>query len=188
MKFIINSLLFSKQIQSLSGVLTNNNTVPIINCFHFHLDEGVLTIRATDLETTLVSKVEVETGTVDGLKDVAVPSKLLIDILKSLDDVPLTFSVDDNNYNISITSGEGRYRLAGKNPETFPTMPEPHDTSSISLPGSLLVNAISKTAFAASNDEMRQQMSGILCEINTDALMSSATIPSPSSSRASPSP
>ena len=78
MKFIINSLLFSKQIQSLSGVLTNNNTVPIINCFHFHLDEGLLTIRATDLETTLVSKVEVETGTIDGLTDIAVPSKLLI--------------------------------------------------------------------------------------------------------------
>ena len=175
MKFIINSLLFSKQIQSLSGVLTNNNTVPIINCFHFHLDEGVLTIRATDLETTLVSKVEVETGTVDGLTDVAVPSKLLIDILKSLDDVPLTFSVDDNNYNISITSGEGRYCLAGKNPETFPTMPEPHDTSSITLPGSLLANAIGKTAFAASNDEMRQQMSGILCEINTENITFVAT-------------
>ena len=175
MKFIINSLLFSKQIQSLSGVLTNNNTVPIINCFHFHLDEGLLTIRATDLETTLVSKVEVETGTIDGLTDIAVPSKLLIDILKSLDDVPLTFSVDDTNYSISITSGEGRYRLAGKNPETFPAMPESHDTSSISLPGSLLANAIGKTAFAASNDEMRQQMSGILCEINTENITFVAT-------------
>ena len=175
MKFIINSLLFSKQIQSLSGVLTNNNTVPIINCFHFHLDEGLLTIRATDLETTLVSKVEVETGTIDGLTDIAVPSKLLIDILKSLDDVPLTFSVDDTNYSISITSGEGRYRLAGKNPETFPAMPESHDTSSITLPGSLLANAIGKTAFAASNDEMRQQMSGILCEINTENITFVAT-------------
>ncbi len=175
MKFIINSLLFSKQIQSLSGVLTNNNTVPIINCFHFHLDEGLLTIRATDLETTLVSKVEVETGTIDGLTDIAVPSKLLIDILKSLDDVPLTFSVDDTNYSISITSGEGRYRLAGKNPETFPAMPEPPDTSSITLPGSLLANAIGKTAFAASNDEMRQQMSGILCEINTENITFVAT-------------
>ena len=69
MKFIINSLLFSKQIQSLSGVLTNNNTVPIINCFLFHLDDGMLTIRATDLETTLISKIEVETGNIDGITD-----------------------------------------------------------------------------------------------------------------------
>ena len=102
MKFIINSLLFSKQIQSLSGVLTNSNTVPIINCFHFHLDEGMLTIRATDLETTLVSKIEVETGRMEGLSDIAVPSKLLLDIVKSMDDVPMTFSDDDSNFGISI--------------------------------------------------------------------------------------
>ena len=175
MKFIINSLLFSKQIQSLSGVLTNNNTVPIINCFHFHLDDGMLTIRATDLETTLVSKIEVETGNINGLTDVAVPSKLLLDIVKSLDDVPLTFSVDDTTYAISIMSGEGKYRLAGKNPETFPSMPEPRDTTSITLTSSLLVNAIGKTAFAASNDELRQQMSGILCEINTEHITFVAT-------------
>ena len=175
MKFIINSLLFSKQIQSLSGVLTNNNTVPIINCFLFHLDEGMLTIRATDLETTLVSKIEVETGNIEGLTDIAVPSKLLRDIVKSLDDVPLTFSVDDATYAISIASGEGKYRLAGKNPETFPTMPEPRDTSNITLTSSLLVNAIGKTAFAASTDELRQQMSGILCEINAENITFVAT-------------
>lgn len=175
MKFIINSLLFSKQIQSLSGVLTNNNTVPIINCFLFHLDEGMLTIRATDLETTLVSKIEVETGNIEGVTDIAVPSKLLLDIVKSLDDVPLTFTVDDTTYAISITSGEGKYRLAGKNPETFPSMPEPHDTSHIKLTSSLLVNAIGKTAFAASTDELRQQMSGILCEINTENITFVAT-------------
>ena len=175
MKFIINSLLFSKQIQSLSGVLTNNNTVPIINCFLFHLDDGMLTIRATDLETTLISKIEVETGNIDGITDIAVPSKLLLDIVKSLDDVPLTFIVDDSTYGISIISGEGKYRLAGKNPETFPSMPEPRDTTSITLTSSLLVNAISKTAFAASNDELRQQMSGILCEINTEHITFVAT-------------
>ena len=175
MKFIVNSLIFSKQIQSLSGVLTNNNTVPIINCFHFHLDEGLLTIRATDLETTLVSKVEVETGTLEGVSDIAVPSKLLLDIVKSLDDVPLTFSVNDNDFGINIASGEGKYSLAGKNPETFPSMPQPKDTSFITLPGSLLVNAISKTAFAASTDELRQQMSGIFCEINPENITFVAT-------------
>lgn len=168
MKFIINSLLFSKQIQSISGVITNNNTVPIINCFLFHLDENLLTIRATDLETTLVTKIEVESGRMEGLTDIAVPSKLLIDILKSLDDVPLTFSVDDATYGINITSGEGKYRLAGKNPETFPNMPEVRDTEVITVPGSALVNAITRTSFAASTDEMRPQMGGIFCDITPE--------------------
>ena len=175
MKFIINSLLFSKQIQSLSGVLTNSNTVPIINCFHFHLDEGMLTIRATDLETTLVSKVEVETGRMDDINDVAVPSKLLLDIIKSMDDVPMTFSVEDTTYGISITSGEGKYRIAGKSPETFPNMPEAKDTTSIKLTSSLLVSAIGKTAFAASTDEMRPQMGGIFCDLTTENITFVAT-------------
>ena len=175
MKFIINSLLFSKQIQSLSGVLTNSNTVPIINCFHFHLDEGILTIRATDLETTLVSKVEVETGRMDDINDVAVPSKLLLDIIKSMDDVPMTFSVEDTTYGISITSGEGKYRIAGKNPETFPNMPEAKDTTSIKLTSSLLVSAIGKTAFAASTDEMRPQMGGIFCDLTAENITFVAT-------------
>ena len=175
MKFIINSLLFSKQIQSLSGVLTNSNTVPIINCFHFHLDEGMLTIRATDLETTLVSKVEVETGRMDNINDVAVPSKLLLDIIKSMDDVPMTFCVEDTTYGISITSGEGKYRIAGKSPETFPNMPEAKDTTSIKLTSSLLVSAIGKTAFAASTDEMRPQMGGIFCDLTTENITFVAT-------------
>ena len=175
MKFIINSLLFSKQIQSLSGVLTNSNTVPIINCFHFHLDEGMLTIRATDLETTLVSKVEVETGRMDDINDVAVPSKLLLDIIKSMDDVPMTFSVEDTTYGISITSGEGKYRIAGKNPETFPNMPDAQNTTAIKLTSSLLVNAIGMTAFAASTDEMRPQMGGIFCDLNNENITFVAT-------------
>lgn len=168
MKFIVNSLLFSKQIQSISSVVSNSNTVPIINCFHFHLDEGMLTIRATDLETTLVTKIEVETAQMDGLADIAVPAKLLIDIIKSLDDVPLTFSVDDQDFGISITSGEGKYHLAGKNPETFPAIPEARETSSIIMSASAMISAIGKTSFAASTDEMRPQMSGILCEINAE--------------------
>lgn len=175
MKFIINSLLFSKQIQSLSGVLTNSNAVPIINCFHFHLDEGLLTIRATDLETTLVSKVEVEASRLDDITDIAVPSKLLLDIVKNLDDVPLTFSAEDNTYGISITSGEGKYRLAGNNPETFPDIPESKETTDITLSSSILVNAIGKTAFAASTDEARPQMVGIFCDINSECTTFVAT-------------
>ena len=175
MKFIINSLLFSKQIQSLSGVLTNSNTIPIINCFHFHLDEDLLTIRATDMETTLVTKLEVETGHVEGVTDIAVPSKLLLDIVKNLKDMPLSFSVDDSTYGISITSGEGKYRLAGKNAETFPAMPEARETSHMTMSSSALAYAIGKTAFAASTDEVRPQMTGIFCDIKTDNITFVAT-------------
>ena len=170
MKFIINSQVFSKNLQALSGVINNNNTVAILNCFHFRLEENVLTIRATDLETTLVSTIHLDTAKVEGISEVAVPAKILLDILKSFNDIPLTFSVNPDNYLIDIVAGEGKYHLAGQNPETYPVFKKAENTTKIVLPASVLVNAISKTSFATSNDEMRQQMSGIYCEMNSECL------------------
>ena len=106
MKFIVNSQQLLKQLQSLSGVLSSSNTMPIINCFHFHLEENNLTIKTTDLTTTLLARVAVETGAMEAAEEVAVPSRMLLDILKTFDDVPLTFEVNQNNYNIEITSGK----------------------------------------------------------------------------------
>ncbi|MBR3528712.1 MAG: DNA polymerase III subunit beta [Bacteroidales bacterium] len=175
MRFIINSQLFLKHLSALNGVITNNNTVPIVSCFHMQLDGNVLTIKATDLETTLVTTIELENAKVEGIDTIAVPAKLMIDMLKSMDDIPLNFAVDANNFGIEISSGEGKYRLAGLNAETFPSMPDMSDTVQTTLPASVLVNAINKTSFAASTDEMRQQMSGIYCELSPENITFVAT-------------
>ncbi len=175
MRFIINSQLFLKHLSALNGVITTNNTVPIVSCFHMQLDGNVLTIKATDLETTLVTTIELENAKVEGIDTIAVPAKLMIDMLKSMDDIPLNFAVDANNFGIEISSGEGKYRLAGLNAETFPSMPDMSDTVQTTLPASVLVNAINKTSFAASTDEMRQQMSGIYCELSPENITFVAT-------------
>ncbi len=175
MKFIVNSQQLLKQLQSLSGVLSSSNTMPIINCFHFHLEENDLTIKTTDLSTTLLAHVAVETGAMDASEEVAVPSRMLLDILKTFDDVPLTFDVNQANYNIEIASGKGQYHLAGMDATTYPTMPVAESTNKVMMSGSALVNAINKTVFATSNDEMHQQMSGIFCEMTPDGITFVAT-------------
>ena len=175
MKFIVNSQQLHKQLQSLSGVLSSSNTMPIIGCFHFHLEENNLTIKTTDLTTTLMARMTVETGRMEGSEEVAVPSKRLLDILKTFDDVPLTFDVDTTNFSIDIVSGQGQYRLAGMDAATYPTMPVAESTSKIEMSGAALVNAINKTVFATSNDEMHQQMSGIYCEMTPDGVTFVAT-------------
>ena len=175
MKFIVNSQQLLKQLQSLSGVLSSNNTMPIIGCFHFHLEENTLTVKSTDLSTTLVCRIEVETGRMDGAEEVAIPSKMLLEILKSFDDVPLTFGVDTKSYAVSIASGEGEYHLAGMDAETYPSMPVAEGTSMTHMSCTALVEAINKTYFATSNDEMHQQMSGIFCEMTPDGATFVAT-------------
>ena len=175
MKFIVNSQQLLRQLQSLSGVLTSNNTMPIINCFHFHLEEGGLTVKTTDLSTTLVARLEVETGHMEQAEEVAIPSKMLLDILKTFDDVPLTFDVNTSNYSIEIASGQGQYSLAGMDAATYPSMPAAEGTDTVVMGSNALVEAINKTVFATSNDEMHQQMSGIFCEMTPDGVTFVAT-------------
>lgn len=175
MKFIVNSQQLHKQLQSLSGVLSSSNTMPIIGCFHFRLEEGTLTVKTTDLSTTLMARLAVETGHIDQPEEVAVPSKMLLDILKTFDDVPLTFDVDQSNYTVDIVSGQGQYRLAGMDAATYPTMPTADVTGKVTIGSTALVDAINKTVFATSNDEMHQQMSGIYCEMTPDGVTFVAT-------------
>ena len=175
MKFIVNSQQLLKQLQSLSGVLTSNNTMPIIGCFHFHLEEQKLTVKTTDLNTTLMASLEVETSRMEQAEEVAIPSKMLLDILKTFDDVPLNFDVDQANYSITIASGQGEYKLAGMDAATYPSMPVAENTNTVVLGSTALVEAINKTVFATSNDEMHQQMSGIFCEMTPDGITFVAT-------------
>lgn len=175
MRFIINSQQFLKHLSAISGVITTNNTVPILTCFHMHLSENILTVKATDLETTMICHIELENARVENIDTVAVPAKLLLDMLKSMEDIPMNFTVDPNTYSIEISTNKGKYDIAGQSAETYPAMPEMKETIQTTMPASVLVNAINKTAFAASTDEMRQQMSGIFCDLSTESVTFVAT-------------
>jgi len=94
MKFIVSSTYLLKQLQVLGGVINNSNTLPILDNFLFELNQSKLTISASDLETTMSSIIDVES---DSEGSVAIPAKLLLDILKTFPEQPLTFIVEENN-------------------------------------------------------------------------------------------
>ena len=60
MKFIISSQLLLKQLQLISGVLNSSNTLPILDNFLFEIKAKKLTVSASDLETTITTKIDVE--------------------------------------------------------------------------------------------------------------------------------
>ena len=176
MKFIINSQIFAKELQAMSGVLANNAQVPIISCFLFSLEGKTLTIRATDLENTLISTIELEeVEVVDGCAEVAVPAKTLLEMLRAMGDESITFAVEADSFAIHVISSAGKYDISGQNPETFPAMLPKGETSTIVMPASVLVNAISKTIFATCTDDMRPAMAGVYCEITPEGTTFVAT-------------
>jgi DNA polymerase-3 subunit beta len=106
---------------------------------------------------------------------IAIPAKLLLDILKSLPEQPLTFSVDPKTYGIEISSDYGKYKLTGQNGDEFPKAPQMEGTKSLVIQSDALARAINKTLFATGNDDMRPVMSGVFFEIHEDSIRFVAT-------------
>ncbi|MDX1700726.1 MAG: DNA polymerase III subunit beta [Melioribacteraceae bacterium] len=171
MKFIVSSTYLLKQLQVLGGVINTSNTLPILDNFLFELNKSVLTVSASDLETTMSSTIDVES---DSEGSVAIPARLLLDTLKTFPEQPLTFVVEDNN-TVEISSNHGKYALAYANSEEFPKAVELDNPSSTIINGDILGTAISKTIFAAGNDDLRPVMSGVFFQFSGEGLTFVAT-------------
>ncbi|WP_299247014.1 DNA polymerase III subunit beta [uncultured Lacinutrix sp.] len=171
MKFIVSSTYLLKQLQVLGGVINSSNTLPILDNFLFDIDNNALTVSASDLETTMSSTLDIES---DSKGSVAIPARLLLDTLKTFPEQPLTFTVEENN-TVEISSNHGKYALAYADGAEFPKAVALEDPSSTTIAGHILATAISKTIFAAGNDDLRPVMSGVFFQFSTDNLTFVAT-------------
>jgi DNA polymerase-3 subunit beta len=172
MKFIISSGALLKQLQNISGVLTSNNSLPILEDFLFEISEGELTILASDLDNTIITRIKAEAQEPG---KVAIPAKMLIDSLKSFPEQPLTFIINPDSFGIEIASGYGKYKLHGHDPEEFPKIAAIEDGTSFSMDASILYSGINKTIFATGNDDLRPVMSGVLMQAGEENLTMVAT-------------
>ncbi|GJM28873.1 MAG: DNA polymerase III subunit beta [Cyclobacteriaceae bacterium] len=163
MKFIVSSSALLKQLSAINGVITTNPVVPILENFLFEIDEGQLTITASDLQTSMITSLDVEAKESGSI---AVPAKILLETLKNLPEQPVTFSIDKETYSVEINSDNGRYKLAGENATDFPKVPSVTDGDRVEVLSDILSKAISNTIFATSNDELRPAMTGVYLSLN----------------------
>ncbi len=172
MKFIVSSNALLKQLQSIGGVLNSSNTIAILDNFLFKIDKGDLTISGSDLETTMTTTIQVESKSKGS---VAIPARLLLDTLKSFPEQPLTFSVNEDNWGIEISSDYGKYKLSGQDAREYPEIPTLDSTTSTTLSSKVLSEAITKTIFATGNDDLRPVMSGVFFQFSPENVTFVAT-------------
>ena len=164
MKFIVNSSYLLKQLSYINGVITTNPVVPILENFLFEIDKNRLTVIASDLQTSMITEITVESKE---RGNIAVPARILLDTLKNLPDQPVTFSVDDTTYSIELSSDNGRYKLSGENATDFPKVPSVSNDFSAQISSEVLARAINNTIFATSNDELRPAMTGVYVNLGS---------------------
>jgi DNA polymerase III subunit beta len=168
MKFVVSSTDLLNHLTSISRVISSKSTLPILDNMLFNLSETRLTITASDLETTLITWVELENT--EGIGIFAVPAKILIDTLKEFPEQPLTFQVNNETFGIEIFSENGKFSIPGYNGEDYPDQPQidQNSTRTVQMGHDVLLSGINKTLFATADDELRPVMNGILVELTPD--------------------
>jgi DNA polymerase-3 subunit beta len=167
MKFVVSSGALLRNLQKINGVISSNTVLPILEDYLFDIKDGKLTVFATDLETSMSTEMPVEAK-----EDftIAIPAKILLEMLKSLPEQPISINFDEVTFAVDITSDNGKYKLSGENGADFPKIPIPEDTQEVAIPSAVLNAGINKTLFAVSNDELRPAMTGVFFQLDDAGL------------------
>ncbi|WP_234406663.1 DNA polymerase III subunit beta [Prolixibacter bellariivorans] len=169
MRFVVSSTELLRHLNAISRVISNKNTLPILDNFLFQLEGNTLTVTASDLETTLITTLSLENTEGDG--NIAIPAKIVIDTLKEFPEQPLTFNINMDTMAVEILSENGKFSIVGQNGTDFPQLPELGDgATSLNMPHDVLLSGINKTLFATADDELRPVMNGIYIELSEDDL------------------
>ncbi|MFH0756941.1 MAG: DNA polymerase III subunit beta [Bacteroidota bacterium] len=168
MKFVVSSMELLDHLQAISRVISSKNTLPILDNFLFSLEDGKLEITASDLESTLITQIQLENT--DGSGVIALPARLLTDTLKEFPDIPLTFEINTENLMIIIQSENGKFTIMGQNGAEFPQMPviKVDQRQQVEIDQDVLLAGINKSLFATADDELRPVMNGIFMELSPD--------------------
>ena len=172
MKFTVSSSSLLKQVNILSGAIQANPDLPVLEDFLFVANKNELTITATNLETTMISRVAINSEE-DG--SVAIPARILLDTLKALPDQPITLIVEKDTNHIEITSSYGKYKLTGDSADEFPELPKLDIRQEIEVDAAVISKALNNTLFATSNDDLRAAMTGVYVVIDYNKITFVAT-------------
>ena len=176
MKFSVSSSDLQKALTAASGAVPSKSTLPILECVLFEKDGDALKLAATDLEVSIVQRIPVqfETNGSGSTERIAVPAKRLLDTLRALPDLPVTFS-SDAEFQVELTTDQGRYKMVGYDGGDYPALPSLEDEREIETAGGLVKRAISKTGFAVSKDALRPAMMGIYFQVRPEHTRAVAT-------------
>ncbi len=166
MKFVISSSVLSSRLMTIGRVIVQKNTIPILDCFCFDIQGTTLTITASDNDTTLTAKAEL--NECDSDVRFAVNAKTLQDAIKEIPDQPLECYLNTESYELTVEYQNGQYKLMGQSAEEYPTPTISDETRlEFDLECQKLVPSITRCMIAAANDTLRPQLNTICFDIHS---------------------
>lgn len=169
MRLTVSSTSLASRLSALSKVFNSKNSMPILDCYLFDVNEKTLTITASDSENVMTTQLQLDD--VDGNGTFAVNNRTILDAVKELPEQPLTLDVDMSSYAIKVVYMNGIYNFTGQSGNEFPRLqPLSDNAASIVIDSKTLSNDISRSIFATANEELRPVMNGIYFDLTPKAL------------------
>ena len=158
---------------SLVGRAVSSRTaIQILSGILLEAREGELRLAATDMELSLRAAVPAR---VEGDGAVVLPGRTLVDIARLLPSDEVTIEHRASESVVHVTSGSASYTLHTYNAEDFPRLPDFSDTQTFAVDREALIATIARVARAASRDEARPVLTGVLVQFAGDKLVMAAT-------------
>ncbi len=169
MRFTLSSTALNAKLQILSKVISNKNSMPILESFLFEVSNGQLFITSSDSENVMKSSLSLDQFDNDGA--FAVSNRTILDAMKELPEQPVTFEVDLQTYEVVVGYQGGEYHFTAQNAEEYPRAEQQTaNLNVVTVDAGVLVDNINRTMFATDNNEIRPVMNGIYFDLTPDCL------------------
>lgn len=170
MKVIVTQENLSKALGVVSRVASNKTSLPVLNNILLRTEQNRLLLAATNLEVAMTAYVGAKV-----LKEgaITIPARLLNEFIANLPKGNVDLKVDGTKLHISSDTYVST--INGMSAEEFPSLPEISSAHTITIASELLKTAISQTTLAASSDDTRPVLTGVLCHTYEGSLYFAAT-------------
>ena len=156
----------------VSRALSTRSSVQILSGILLEARAGELRLAATDMELSLRASLSAQ---IEGDGSIVLPGKTLVDIARLLPGDEVTIEHKPAESVVHVTAGTASYTLNTYNPEDFPRLPELEVVSTFSVERESLLETIQRVARAASRDESRPVLTGVLVQFAGGKLTMAAT-------------
>ena len=171
MKFKILRSAFIEGLKSVQNIVAGKGSLPILQNVLIDASGNEITMTTTDLDISIkaVCKCTVEEG-----GKTTLPVKLLFSAMTKVAEGEVEISVDSNEH-ASISAGNARFRLVGMPESEFPKLPNDSNSYVYALPQQTFGEMLRKVSYAASQDDTRRTLKGVLLSFKNSKLTMVAT-------------
>lgn len=152
--------ILSSGIGLIQNIVDRKTTMPILSNVLCEAKNHSLHIFATDLEVGFWNTIPCE---VLSPGKIALPARGFYDVVKQLPNKKVTLNETANHW-VILQCEKSKFKLVGVDPKEFPTLPKKGEGIEFSLEVKTMLEMVAKTGFAASTDETRYNLNGILFE------------------------